>query len=289
MAQIMEFLRPIQSGLEYIIVFLYNHVVENYGIVIILITIIVRAVLVPLTIGQTKSMAKMQKLQPEINEIQKKYKNDPQKLQQEMMNFYTKNKVNPLSGCFPLLLQMPVFYALFGALRNPSRIVTDVIGNFNLSGIANGIKTGMIGILKGTEFIPASTPNPNYSFLWLNLNEKDPYYILVILMVLTMFLSSKISSPDTKQSKIIYMMPLMFGIISIQLPSGFLLYWVTSNIWTIGQQWVVNKIIKKNMEKDKDEEESEKKGAAQKAGEQLSEEDKKIIKKKLKKKKKKKR
>jgi YidC/Oxa1 family membrane protein insertase len=108
-------------------------------------------------------------------------------------------------------------------------------------------------------------------------------------MVLTMFLSSKVSSPDTKQSKVMYMMPLMFGIISIQLPSGFLMYWVTSNIWTIGQQWVVNKIIKKDMEKDIDKEESEKKGAAQKAGEQLSEEEKKIIKKKLKKKKKKKR
>jgi len=285
LAQIMEFLRPIQSGLEYIIVFLYNHVVGNYGVVIIILTIIVRAVLIPLTIGQTKSMAKMQKLQPELNEIQKKYKNDPQKMQEEMMNFYTKNKVNPLSGCFPLLLQMPVFYALFGALRNPSRIVTDVIGNFNLSGIANGIRTGMIGILKGTEFIPGSAPNPNYSFLWLNLNEKDPYYVLVILMVLTMFLSTKMSSPDTKQSKAMYMMPLVFGIISIPLPSGFLVYWVTSNIWTIGQQWVMNKIIAKDMEK----EEPEKKGAAQKTREQLSEEDKKVIKKKLKKKRKKKR
>jgi YidC/Oxa1 family membrane protein insertase len=104
-------------------------------------------------------------------------------------------------------------------------------------------------------------------------------------MVLTMFLSTKMSSPDTKQSKAMYMMPLVFGIISIPLPSGFLVYWVTSNIWTIGQQWVMNKIIAKDMEK----EEPEKKGAAQKTREQLSEEDKKVIKKKLKKKRKKKR
>jgi YidC/Oxa1 family membrane protein insertase len=280
----MEILRPIQSGLEYIIIFIYNHVIESYGIVIILITIIVRAVMVPLTIGQTKSAAKMQKLQPELNEIQKKYKDNPQKMQEEVMAFYKKNNVNPLSGCLPLLLQMPIFYALFWALRNPSEIVTNVVGNFNLSGIANGIKTGMIGIITGTSFTPASVPNPNYSFLWLNLNEKDPYFILAILMVLTMFLSTKISSPDAKQSKLMYMMPLLFGIISIQMPSGLLVYWVTSNIWTVGQQWIVNKIVKKGMAKS----EQEKKSKSLESQEQLSEEDKKIIRKKIKKKRKKK-
>jgi YidC/Oxa1 family membrane protein insertase len=281
----MEFLRPIQSGLEYIIIFLYNHVVENYGIVIILITIIVRAIMIPLTMGQMKSSAKIQKLQPQLQEIQKKYKDNPQKLQEETMEFYKKNNVNPLSGCLPLLLQMPIFYALFWALRNPSKIVTDVVGNFNLSGITNGIKTGLVGILPGTEFVPGSAPNPNYSFLWLNLNEKDPYYILAILMVLTMFLSTKLASPDAKQSKVMYIMPLMFGVISISMPSGLLVYWVTSNIWSMGQQWVVNKIVKKGMEKS----EQEKKNKSLESEEKLSEEDKKIIRKKIKKKRKKKR
>src|SRR4030042_5392431 len=100
----MNLLAPIQHGLEYVVMFLYNHIVANYGIVIILLTIIVRLVLTPLTISQTRSMAKMQKLQPAIQELQKKYKDDKQKLQQETMEFYKQNNVNHLAGCLPLLL-----------------------------------------------------------------------------------------------------------------------------------------------------------------------------------------
>lgn len=283
MAQLLEILRPIQTGLEYIVIFLYNNVVRNYGIVIILLTIIVRVVLVPLTIGQMKSMAKMQKIQPEMKELQKRYKDNPQKLQEETMEFYKKNNINPLSGCLPLLLQMPVFYALFQALRNPSKVVINVLGNFDLNGITSGIKTGMMGIAPGTEFAPGGIPNPNYNFLWLNLNERDPYYILVILMVVTMFISSKITSTDPKQSKMMLVMPLIFGLISFQFPSGILVYWVTTNVWSIGQQWVVNKIIMK----DKVKKELEQKGKALENKEQLSEEDKKIIRRKIKKKRKK--
>lgn len=142
MEQIFQFLRPIQNVLEYIVVFLYKNIISNYGIVIILLTVIVRIVLIPLTISQTKSMAKMQKLQPELKELQKKYKDDKQKLQQETMEFYKKNNVNPMAGCLPLILQMPVFFALFQALRNPSEIVTNILGNFTIDGVANGIKTG---------------------------------------------------------------------------------------------------------------------------------------------------
>ena len=101
MSQILNLLRPIQSGIEYVIIFLYHHVVSNYGIVIILLTITVRLVLTPLTITQTKSMARMQKFQPELQELQKKYKDDKAKLQQETMAFYKKNNVNPLAGCLP--------------------------------------------------------------------------------------------------------------------------------------------------------------------------------------------
>jgi len=216
--RIYEFLSPIQNVLEYIIVFLYQNVVANYGVVIILLTLIVRLVLTPLTISQTRSMAKMQKMQPQIKELQKQYKDDKQRLQQETMEFYRKNNVNPLAGCLPLLLQMPVFFALFGALRFPSERVTDVVDNFN--------------------------------FLWMNLNESDPYYILVILMVATMFLSTKMSTTDPKQSKIMYIMPVVFGFISWQFPAGILVYWVTTNIWSIGQQYVVNRIVKRDQGKD---------------------------------------
>ena len=226
MEQILQLLSPIQNVLEIIIVWLHQNVVSNYGIVIILLTIIVRLILTPLTITQTRSMARMQKIQPQLKELQKKYKDDKQKLQQETMAFYKKNNVNPLAGCLPLILQMPVFFALFQALRNPTEKVTDVVKDFN--------------------------------FLWMNLNERDPYYILVILMVATMFLSTKLSTTDPKQSKFMYILPVVFGFISWQFPAGILVYWVTTNVWSIGQQWIVNKIVKRDVGKGgKKEEEKE--------------------------------
>jgi YidC/Oxa1 family membrane protein insertase len=198
-------------------------------------------------------MAKMQKLQPQLKEMQKKYKDDKQKLQQETMEFYKKNKVNPLAGCLPLILQMPVFFALFQVLREPSQKVLDIVGD-------------------------------NFNFLWMNLNERDPYYILVIVMVATMFLSTKMTTTDPSQTKIMYIMPVVFGFISWQFPAGILVYWVTTNIWSIGQQWIVNKIISK--QKVKEELEQKKKRLAKK--DEISEEElKKIIKKKKKRKKRK--
>ena len=219
MEQIWKLLAPIQGGMEWIIVFLYENVVASYGITIILLTIIVRLVLTPLTITQTRSMARMQKIQPQLKELQKKYKDDKQKLQQETMAFYKQNNVNPLAGCLPLILQMPVFFALFRTLREPTEKVTSVIGD-------------------------------NLSFLWLELDKPDPYYILVILMVATMFLSTKLTTTDPKQSKIMYILPVVFGFISFRFEAGILLYWVTTNIWSIGQQWLVNIIVKRDVKKD---------------------------------------
>lgn len=285
MSWLLQILSPIQHGLEYIVIFLYNHVVTNYGIVIILLTIIVRIVLVPLTISQTRSMAKMQKIQPELKELQKKYKDDKQKLQQETMEFYKKNNVNPLAGCLPLLFQMPVFFALFQALRNPSEIVTNVLGSFSLDGVANSINIGLTGFQSTANFTLTGVANPNYNFLWMNLNSRDPYYILVILMVATMFLSMKMTTTDARQSKIMYIMPLVFGFISWQFPSGILIYWVTTNVWSIGQQWLVNKLVKK--EKVKEELNQGKESLT--GSLELSEEEKKSIRRKLKKKRKKKR
>ena len=287
MERIFQLLRPIQNILErFIIVPAYTHVIANYGIVIIILTIIVRIVLVPLTLSQTKSMAKMQKIQPELKELQKKYKDDKQKLQQETMEFYRKNNVNPLAGCLPLLFQMPVFFALFQALRNPSEIVTNILGNFNISGVANGIKTGLVGFLPATEFTIKGLEglaNPNYNFLWMNLNEKDPYYILVILMVATMFITTKMTTTDPKQAKMMFIMPLVFGFISFQFPSGILVYWVTSNILGIGQQWIVNRTVTKGKVKD----ELRQGDKILEEGKELSKEERKLIRKKKKKKRKK--
>ncbi|MCK5567556.1 MAG: membrane protein insertase YidC, partial [Actinomycetia bacterium] len=217
MERIYQLLLPIQGVLESVVVFLYQNVIASYGIVIILLTIIVRLILTPLTITQTRSMARMQKIQPQLKELQKKYKDDKQKLQQETMAFYKENNVNPLAGCLPLILQMPVFFALFQTLRNPTEKVTTVVNNFK--------------------------------FLWMDLDKPDPYYILVILMVATMFLSTKLSTTDPKQAKIMYILPVVFGFISFRFEAGILVYWVTTNVWSIGQQWVVNKIVKRDIGK----------------------------------------
>jgi len=259
-----KLLQPIQGALEWVVIFLYNNVIANYGIVIILLTIIVRIVLTPLTLSQTRSMAKMQRLQPQLQEIQKKYKGDKQKIQQETMEFYKKNNVNPLAGCLPLILQMPVFFALFRVLREPSVIITSVLGLPYIDGIANS----------------------NFTFLWLDLNAKDPYYILPILMVATMFLSTKLTSTSSSgQNKIMmYAMPAVFGVISINLASGILIYWVTTNVWSAGQQWIVNRFIKRQAERHEEKEKEAKKEEVL----VLTEEEKKIIKKKRKKRKKKK-
>ena len=138
--------------------------------------------------------------------------------------------------------------------------------------------------LNYTEFLVNGASNPNYNFLWMNLNARDPYYILVILMVVTMFISTRMTTTDPNQSKIMYIMPLVFGFMSFQFPSGILVYWVTSNVWSIGQQWVVNKIVSKQRVKEELEQEKEKLAKKDEIGKEKL---KKIIKKKKKRKKRK--
>jgi len=211
-------LKPIENVLSYVIEFFYRWI-PSYGIGIILLTIVVRIILLPLTISQTKSMSRMQIMQPELKEIQKKFKDDPQKIQQETMAFYKANNVNPLAGCLPLILQMPVFFALFQLLRD--------LG-------ARAVGGGMQTI---------------YKFLWMDLRYPDKFYILVILMVATMLITSKMTQTDPKQAIITYLLPVVFGFISIKLQSGILVYWVTTNVWSIGQQYFINKMVKKEKEK----------------------------------------
>lgn len=223
MAWLTQILKPIENILSYVIEFFYRWI-PSYGIAIILLTIVVRIILLPLTISQTRSMARMQMLQPELKEIQKQYKDDKQKQQQEVMAFYKKNNVNPLSGCLPLLLQMPIFFALFQLLRD---LGAKVLG-------------------AGSQTI--------YKFLWMDLRTPDPLYILVILMVGTMIVTSKMTQTDmTKtggsQALMTYLMPVVFGFISIRLQSGILIYWVTTNVWSIGQQYFVNKLVLKEKTK----------------------------------------
>jgi len=206
-------LNPIVQGMTDLLKWLYNLSstvgLPYYGVAIILLTIIIKMVLYPLTWKQMSSMRRMAELQPKIKEIQKKFKDQPDKLNKEVMEMYKQNNANPMSGCLPLLVQLPIFWALYKTL-------------FDFK-------------------IEASQAH----FLWFNLTQKDPYFILPVLAAATTFLQTKVSSPtastDPTQKTMLYIMPLFFGYISATVPAGLALYWVTMNIVTIFQQIYINK------------------------------------------------
>lgn len=204
------FLEPFEKLLLQILDFFYRYV-QNYGTAIILLTVLVRIIMLPLTIKQTKSMRALQKIQPKLKKLQEKYKGDKERLQKEMMKFYAEHKVNPLSGCLPLLLQMPIFIALFRML----------ISNEDLK------RAGFLWIKS------LGKPKP-YSILGIKAIG-DP--ILVGLMVVTTYLSQKMITADPQQEKMMLPMTLLMAFIALSLPSGVLLYWVTTNILTMIQQY----------------------------------------------------
>lgn len=194
-----------------------NMGVPNYGIAIMMFTVAIKVLLFPLTSIQVRSMKKMQEIQPRIKELQEKHKKDPQKSQQAMMELYKKEKVNPFSGCLPLLVQMPILIALFNSLR--------------------------------TFFDPIKHPvyvNLDHaSFLWVpNLGMPDPWALPILVAIFT-FLQSKISmgnSNDQTQKTMLYMMPLMMAWFSRSFPAGLALYWVMFNMMSSLEQFVIRRI-----------------------------------------------
>lgn len=190
--------------------------IANYGVAIILLTIIIKTIIFPLTWKQMKSMRKTVEIQPLVKELQKKYKNDPQKLNAETMELYKKHSVNPAGGCLPIIIQLPIFWALYSTLFNFGNYIAD--------------------------------PSQAY-FLWFNLTLKDPYYVLAILAAATTFLQTKITSPngttDPTQKTMLYIMPVFMGYISSTVPSGLALYWVTMNIVSVLQQLYINRRLDK--------------------------------------------
>ncbi len=200
------------KGLFSMLQFFY-HISRNYGIAIILLTMVVRVVFIPLTFKSFKSMKDLQKLQPEIQKLQKKYKDDRAELNKAMMELYKTHKVNPLGGCLPMVLQLPVF-----------------IGLYNL--LANTIE------LRQKPF-----------FLWIrDLSVKDPYYVLPIIMGITMLIQQKMtpSTVDPTQAKIMLIMPVMFTFFFLNFPSGLVLYWLANNLLTIGQQYLTTQYFYKS-------------------------------------------
>jgi len=184
----------------------------NWGWAIILLTVLIKLVFYKLSETSGKSMAKMRKLQPRLKALQERYKDDRQALSQAMMDLYKREKVNPASGCLPILVQMPVFLALYWVL------------------------------LESVEMRQAPF------MLWINdLSARDPYYILPLLMGVTMFIQQKLNPapPDPVQARIMMALPVVFTVFFAFFPAGLVLYWFVNNLLSIAQQWRINKVVER--------------------------------------------
>jgi YidC/Oxa1 family membrane protein insertase len=228
------------DGMGTILSFFYAGI-PSYGVAIIGLTVAVRLLLFPLTAKQARSMQKMQEIQPEIKRIQARYKDDRQKLNEEIMKYYKENKVNPLAGCLPLVAQMPVFFALFAVLRSPHRHVppeTKLYQAFCGTAEAATCKPKGLGFL-GMDLSRAAS-NPHSGF-----TDALPYFVLIALVVVTGYLQFKQTQarqgPNTNpQAQMMgKIFPLMFAFISFSLPAGVVLYFLVSNMWQIGQQALI--------------------------------------------------
>ncbi|MDB5799740.1 MAG: rane protein insertase YidC [Rhodocyclales bacterium] len=185
-------------------------IVGNWGWAIILLTVLIKAVFFPLSAASYRSMAKMKTLMPKMKVIQERFASDKMKMNQEMMQLYKTEKVNPMGGCLPIVIQIPVFMALY----------------WTLLGAVEMRQAPWIG--------------------WIHdLSAMDPYYILPVLMAISMFIQSKLNPtpPDPVQAKVMMAMPLIFGVMFLWMPSGLVVYWVVNNTLSIAQQWYITRQI----------------------------------------------
>jgi YidC/Oxa1 family membrane protein insertase len=183
-----------------------HRLVGNWGWTIILLTMLIKAVFYKLSETSYRSMANMRKMQPKLTALRERYGDDKQRLQQAMMEVYKKEKINPLGGCLPILVQIPVFIALYWVLLESVE-------------------------LRQAPFI-----------LWIqDLSTKDPYYVLPIVMGASMFVQQKLNPapPDPMQAKIMMALPIVFTAMFLFFPSGLVLYWVVNNLLSIAQQWFI--------------------------------------------------
>src|SRR5215208_7007148 len=213
-------LSPLIDACQWVLEFWHDLLGGSWGWSIILLTFTVRLFILPLTFRGVKSMQRLQALQPEIKEIQARYKDDRQRMNQEVMAFYQREKVNPLGSCLPLVLQIPFFISLFYLLRSPE-FKADIAGN--------------------AAFGPID-----------NLAEKisgDPVLLgtLIVLYVGTQLAASAVTaiSADPTQRRIMLAMPFVFTVFIVNFEAGLIVYWITTNVWTIGQQLLVRKLYPK--------------------------------------------
>ncbi|HEY7107039.1 MAG TPA: membrane protein insertase YidC [Acidimicrobiia bacterium] len=242
---------PIYNFFGAILAFFYG-IIPNLGVSIILLTVLVMLVMFPLTAKQARSMMEMQRAQPEIKKLQAKYKNDRQKQNEEVMKFYQEHKINPLAGCLPLLVQMPVFFALFRVMREPYKHIP------KSSDLYAAFCTGANGVLHTKDCTVGNLPKPQY-FLGMDLSQHAtgvtggfldalPYFLLVGAVIVTAFLQSRQSrrnSPNmnSQMAMVTTVLPIGFGLLSLAFPAGLVLYFLISNLWRLGQQELIMRKI----------------------------------------------
>jgi YidC/Oxa1 family membrane protein insertase len=200
---------PIAKPLVYALKFLYKYT-GNYGVAIIVITCILKLIFFPLTHKSYKSMKEMQKLQPKMAELKEKFKNDRDAMNKAVMELYKTHKVNPMGGCLPMVVQIPVFFGLYRALM------------YSIE-------------LRHAPFM-----------LWItDLSAKDPYYVTPIIMGVTMFIQQKMtpSNMDPVQAKMMLALPVVFTFMFLNFPAGLVVYWLVNNVLTIAQQMYINKTV----------------------------------------------
>ena len=219
-----------------LLLFLYAVIGRNFGVSVIVFTVLVRLITLPITNQQMRSAKKSQEIQPKLAELQQKYKNDKDTLAQEQMKLYREAGINPLGCVVPMLIQLPVWFGLYQSItaalpQNPLQLL-------------NLAKHIYLRFPILSNLLPASLIPLNPSFLWLNLGRPDPYYVIPILTVASMWIQQKMmaaQNADPQQQAMSQsmelMMPLMFGWITINLASGLGLYFVATNVVGIFQQY----------------------------------------------------
>ncbi|MGH2992093.1 MAG: YidC/Oxa1 family membrane protein insertase [Solirubrobacterales bacterium] len=209
--------QPLIDVADAVIVFFHDDVGLGWGPAIVALTFVTRIAIIPLSIKQIRSMRALQAYAPQMKEINEKYKDDPQRKQREMMAFYKENQINPLASCFPLLLQLPVFLALFY-------------------------------LLQSDEFQDQVLASPPEGWLFIpDLTEKATGAVLITLIVI--YIATQLgaglvmmATADRTQRMIMFGLPLIIVPFIINFPAGLIVYWITTNVWTVGQQYVVKKV-----------------------------------------------
>lgn len=204
-------LKPLEDAFLALLQFFYG-ISGSYGWSIVLLTFAVRVILLPLTIQQTKAQIDLQRIQPKVKELQRKYKDDKEKLNQELLKLYSEHKVNPFGGCLPLLIQLPIFFALFKTLNSFEPMKKEPF-----------------------LFIPSLGGVASKSGFSL---EAWPYLVLIILLGLTTYFSAKMLSSDKTQEMTNITMTAFLMIIAYNIPAGVLIYWLLTNVLTMVQQYI---------------------------------------------------